>query len=224
MKNEKKKAFTLIELMVVVAIIGVLVLLGLRSYSSQQEKAKNAIEKANAMTMELIRQEKLLSNLDLITIEDDKSLISLVNSFGFKPKEIAGFVIPMNPKQYENKKSSWGLEYLWDQNICELNLAFNWGKYDIQIYPVEYFFIRNTINNKTIWGLAIGTFVDEVHPNILMRVSQKIAQHLEYSEEVGFIPVKIESVEKSILEMVRDSSDLYVLYKNHISSQDNNKY
>ena len=45
MKN--KKGFTLIELLVVVAIIGVLSLIGLRLYSTQQDKAKNAIVKAN---------------------------------------------------------------------------------------------------------------------------------------------------------------------------------
>ena len=215
MKNEKKKGFTftLIELMVVVAIIGGLALLGLRTFSLQQEKAINAIEKANAITIQMLRKEELLSNLDLITIEGDKSLISYVNSFGFKPREIAGFILPMNSKHYENKKSSWGLESLWDQNICELNLAFNWEKYGIQISPVKYFFIRNTINSKKTWCLAIGTFVDEIHPNMLMKVSKKIAQCLEYSEEVEFIPVKILSVDKSILEMIQESSDLYTLYK-----------
>ena len=45
MKNTK--GFTLIELLVVVAIIGVLSLMGLRLYSTQQNKAKNAIVKAN---------------------------------------------------------------------------------------------------------------------------------------------------------------------------------
>ena len=146
MKNEKKKGITLVELMVVVAIIGVLALLGLKTYSTQQERAIKAITKANLGTIQLMLRER----------------------------EVAGIVSLMNPKQYENKKSSWGLEYLWDQNICELNLAFNWEKYDIQISPVEYFFIINTINSKKTWCLAIGTFVDEIHPNMLMRVSQKI--------------------------------------------------
>jgi type IV pilus assembly protein PilA len=54
MKNEK--GFTLIELLVVVAIIGVLALMGLRLYSSQQEKAKNAIVKANAGTIQTLIQ------------------------------------------------------------------------------------------------------------------------------------------------------------------------
>jgi len=50
--RRSKKGFTLIELMVVVAIIGVLVLLGLRAYSSQKERALNAIVKANASTIQ----------------------------------------------------------------------------------------------------------------------------------------------------------------------------
>jgi prepilin-type N-terminal cleavage/methylation domain-containing protein len=50
--RKSKKGFTLIELMVVVAIIGVLVLLGLRAYSTQKERAANSIAKANASTIQ----------------------------------------------------------------------------------------------------------------------------------------------------------------------------
>lgn len=57
MKNTK--GFTLIELMIVIAIIGVLALMGLRYYGTQQEKAKNAIVKANVGTVQTLIQAEL---------------------------------------------------------------------------------------------------------------------------------------------------------------------
>jgi len=57
MKN--KKGFTLIELLVVISIIGVLALMGLRLYLTQQDKAKNAIVKANAGTVQTLIQAEL---------------------------------------------------------------------------------------------------------------------------------------------------------------------
>jgi len=48
--------------MVVVAIIGVLALLGLRLYTGQQEKAKNAIVIANASTVHTLIQGEMLDH------------------------------------------------------------------------------------------------------------------------------------------------------------------
>jgi type IV pilus assembly protein PilA len=57
--RKSKKGFTLVELMVVVAIIGILALLGLRLFLMQQIRAKNAICKANAATVHTIIQGNL---------------------------------------------------------------------------------------------------------------------------------------------------------------------
>jgi prepilin-type N-terminal cleavage/methylation domain-containing protein len=54
-----KKGFTLIELLVIISIIGVLALMGLRVYGEQQEKAKNAMVKANAGTVQTLIQAEL---------------------------------------------------------------------------------------------------------------------------------------------------------------------
>jgi prepilin-type N-terminal cleavage/methylation domain-containing protein len=68
--RKSKKGFTLIELMVVVAIIGVLVLLGLRAYSSQKERAMNSIVKANASTI----QTMLVGYMGDMDIVDDADI------------------------------------------------------------------------------------------------------------------------------------------------------
>lgn len=62
--RKSKKGFTLIELMVVVAIIAVLALLGLRLYSTQQIKAKEALVRANAGTIQVAIQTELVDNPD----------------------------------------------------------------------------------------------------------------------------------------------------------------
>jgi len=79
--RKSKWGFTLIELMVVVAIIGVLALLGLRLYTTQQEKAKNAIVKANAGTIQTIIQGEL-ADADADTV--NSTMLSIFTNSGIR--------------------------------------------------------------------------------------------------------------------------------------------
>jgi type IV pilus assembly protein PilA len=81
--RKSKKGFTLIELMVVVAIIAVLALLGLRMYSTQQDKAKEAIVKANAGSVQVTIQTELVDTpaLDLAGALTLTDLGALQNPF-----------------------------------------------------------------------------------------------------------------------------------------------
>ena len=91
MKN--KKGFTLIELLVVISIIGILALMGLRLYLTQQEKAKNAIVKANAGTVQTLIQAEL-ADTNLNTRDeavDIAKVAGLHNPFNGAAMNLAGW-------------------------------------------------------------------------------------------------------------------------------------
>ena len=77
--RKSNKGFTLIELMVVVMIIGVLVLLGLRAYSSQKERAMNSIVKANAGTFQTMLV-GYMGDMDIVT--NDGAEYSIEHALG----------------------------------------------------------------------------------------------------------------------------------------------
>ena len=90
MKNTK--GFTLIELLVVIAIIGVLALMGLRFYGDQQEKAKNAIVKANTGTVQTLIQAELADeDINLAQAVDIAAKAGLHNPFNGVAMNLAGW-------------------------------------------------------------------------------------------------------------------------------------
>jgi len=90
MKN--KKGFTLIELLVVISIIGVLALLGLRLYLTQEDKAKNAIVKANVGTVQTLIQAELADeDINLTQAVDIATKAGLHNPFNGVAMNLAGW-------------------------------------------------------------------------------------------------------------------------------------
>ena len=88
--RKSKKGFTLIELMVVVAIIAVLSLLGLRVYTAQATKAKNASVQANvhslATEIGIIILDQASPTYSASTVENAADNTQIVNPFDTSKK------------------------------------------------------------------------------------------------------------------------------------------
>ena len=85
--RKRNKGFTLIELMIVVAIIGTLSLIGLRLYTGQQEKAKFAIIKANCGTIQTVIQGNMADtdyNVGTATARVTAAINDITNASGCK--------------------------------------------------------------------------------------------------------------------------------------------
>jgi len=101
--RKSKKGFTLIELMVVVAIIAVLSLLGIRVYTGQATKAKNASVQANihSLATELGVQilDEASPTYSLATAQTAAATAQLVNPFQPAAVKGAALVVDTEPDE-----------------------------------------------------------------------------------------------------------------------------
>ena len=82
--KKKYKAFTLMELMIVIVIIGILAAVGMVMFGGQAEKAKIAATKSNINLTEKIIEDLLLY---LQSISVNKSNASLKGNIGYTVKK-----------------------------------------------------------------------------------------------------------------------------------------
>ena len=146
----RQKAFTLIELMVVVAIIGVLALIGLRVYDIQQEKAKGAIIKADVAEVQLLLQTVLIDHSFI-----DKEYWIRMDKLG-KIIDDESFINVINPYKYENGENLRGREVVWlpKKNQLEDRVGVSWNKYVVVVASPNSneFIIQGLDRNGKLFG------------------------------------------------------------------------
>ena len=145
--RKSKKGFTLIELMVVVAIIGILALLGLRVYIGQMNKSKNSIVIANASTVHTLIQGDLLDHdyPTSATLDADGDVIENIGG-----TDIEGGT-PENPAHYlANMKNP----FKSDGNIALSNTSLAGAEGEVIVVWISpnYFQIQGIGANNVVTG------------------------------------------------------------------------
>ncbi len=136
--RKSKKGFTLIELMVVVMIIGVLVLLGLRAYSSQKQRAMNAIVKANAGTMQTMLV-GYMGDFDILTNTGDDT--SVEDAIG----DPDAFMIENMVNPYNSGVAVYRCSLVNSSGFDDANVAYQ-GMVDVQINSPNVVFVNGRGN------------------------------------------------------------------------------
>ncbi len=84
---ERRKGFTLVELMIVVAILGILSAIAIPMYRNYVSTAKKSEAKANLQTIRLLEEQYYADNKTYVAGADTATLIA--NLPGFEPGNVA---------------------------------------------------------------------------------------------------------------------------------------
>ena len=128
-------------------------------------------------------------------------------------KELLGFCGHMNPNIVTTEsKTSSGLRYYLDYNICELNEYYNWEKLSKYPYPGIFFKITNNFKNISTWCMSVGMFKDDKNPNRIFIISRKVANELGILEDsLENISVRVSLMEEDEWKSRKECIDLYNL-------------
>lgn len=128
-------------------------------------------------------------------------------------KELLGFCGHMNPKLITTEsKTSSGMRYYLDYNICELNEYYNWEKLGEYPYPGIFFKITNNFKNISTWCVSVGMFKDDKNPNRIFIISRKVANELGIIEDsLENISVRVSLMEEDEWKSRKECIDLYNL-------------
>lgn len=128
-------------------------------------------------------------------------------------KEISGSCGHMNPNLITTEsKTSYGMRYYLDYNICELNENYNWDKLGKHPDPGIFYKVTRDFKKMSTWCMSVGTFKDDENLNRIFIISRKVANELGIPEDsLSNITIRVSLMEENEWKSRKDCIDLYNL-------------